>query len=314
MLKSPPFWHKKTSLLATLLAPLGYLYGSMVYLHRRLQTPQKLPVPVLCIGNIVLGGAGKTPTTLTIARLLQESGHIPHILTRGYGRNNHVLLRVDPQHHHFAEVGDEALLLARVAPTWVHADRFLAGQRAIAAGATILLMDDGYQNNRIIKDYHLLVMDTYQGIGNGKVFPAGPLREFLGPALQRADAMLAIGQGDCLFPSTNPTFQGSLTPQELPFPSYTEITAFAGIGYPLKFRKTLEELSWQIKHFKAFPDHHPYSESDIEPLLAKGYPLITTEKDWLRLPEAYQSRVHFLKVELQIADIEAFRVWLKKCC
>jgi len=310
MLKSPPFWHKKSSLLATILSPLSYAYGSGVYLHQRIQTPQKLPVPVFCIGNIVLGGAGKTPTTLTIARLLQESGHTPHILTRGYGRRNLALLRVDPQYHNFADVGDEALLLARVAPTWVYADRFLAGQHAIAAGATILLMDDGYQNNRIIKDRHLLVMDAYQGIGNGKVFPAGPLREFLRPALQRADAILMIGKGSCPLPDNIPIFQGYLTPQEIPFPPNTEITAFAGIGYPLKFKKTLQELSWNIKQFKAFPDHHPYSNSDIEPLLDKDYPVVTTEKDWLRLPPTYQSHVHTLKVELQLTDIVSFQNWL----
>jgi tetraacyldisaccharide 4'-kinase len=311
MLKSPLFWHKKSSLAAMVLAPLGYVYGSVAYLQQRLRTPQKLDVPVICIGNVVLGGAGKTPTAIAIARMLQHSGHTPHILTRGYGRNSRALLRVDSQQHHFADVGDEPLLLARVAPTWVYHDRFQTGQKAIAAGASVLMMDDGYQNARVVKDHHLLIIDASQGIGNGKVFPAGPLREFLGPALRRADAVVMIGEGDCPLPYDGPIFQAHLVPQTTTLPPGTEVIAFAGIGYPPKFKKTLEDISFVIKQFLAFPDHYPYTTRDIEPLLAQGYPVITTEKDWLRLPPVYQPQIHVLKVELQMAEPVVFQEWLE---
>jgi len=313
MLKSPPFWHKKSSLAATILSPLGYLYGSATYLKQHLYSPQKLPVPVLCIGNVVLGGAGKTPTAIAVARMLQDSNYAPHILTRGYGRHKRTLLRVDPQHHHFSDVGDESLILGCIAPTWVYHDRFQAGQQAIAAGANILIMDDGYQNTHIVKDRHLLVVDTSQCIGNGKVFPAGPLREFLWSALRRADAIMMIGESKCPLPYNGPIFQANLVPQSRLLPQNTEIIAFAGIGYPPKFKKTLQDLSFSLKQFIAFPDHYPYTTKDIEPLLAQDYPVITTEKDWLRLPPAYQPHVHMLKVDLQLAEPVVFRKWLEGC-
>ncbi|MEI8295411.1 MAG: tetraacyldisaccharide 4'-kinase [Alphaproteobacteria bacterium] len=311
MLKSPAFWHKKSSLAAIVLSPLGFLYGVVASIKQRVSRPQKLGVPVLCIGNAVLGGAGKTPTAIAIARMLQSSGHTPHILTRGYGRRSRALLRVDPNLHNFADVGDEPLLLGSNAPTWVYHDRASAGKQAIAAGATILMMDDGYQNTQIVKDRHLLVVDAAQGIGNGKVFPAGPLREFLGAALLRADAIVMIGEGDCRLPYDGPVFRAHLVPQSTTFAANTEVVAFAGIGYPPKFQKTLEGIPLSIKQFVSFPDHHPYKARDIEPLLAIGLPLITTEKDWLRLPTIYQPHVHVLKVELQMTDPVAFQKWLE---
>lgn len=303
LLKSPAFWHKH-SWISKILSPLGYLYGFGVYLRHALTKPHKLQIPTICVGNLVLGGAGKTPTVVALIELLKQRGHNPHVLTRGYGRRSAHLCRVDPKKHTYHEVGDEPLLLAQFAPTWVTTNRVEAGERAFAEGATILLMDDGYQNPDLFKDCHLLVFDGDQRIGNGHLFPAGPLREFPDHALKRADGVVIIGDHTrSLPPYHGPVFHAQFVPQA-PFPT-EGVVAFTGLGYPKKFHKTLEKLGIPIHNFITFPDHHPYSLKDMEKLTHYVYPLVTTEKDWVRIPPSYRDQVMVLKGKLEFADAEA---------
>lgn len=302
-LKSPAFWHEH-SWLSKILSPLGYLYGFGVYLRHTYAEPYKLKIPTICVGNLVLGGAGKTPTVIALVELLKQKGHNPHILTRGYGRRTKHLCQVDPHTHTYKEVGDEPLLLAQVAPTWVATNRIEAGERAYAAGATILIMDDGYQNSDLYKDCHLLVFDGDQRMGNGRLFPAGPLREFPKQALKRANGIIIIGDHTkSLPPFEGPTFHAQFVPIA-PFPT-EGVVAFTGLGYPKKFHNTLEKLGIPVHHFITFPDHYPYSHKDMEKLTHYVYPLITTEKDWVRIPPPFRDQVQVLKGKLEFMNNKA---------
>ncbi|MDP2194244.1 MAG: tetraacyldisaccharide 4'-kinase, partial [Alphaproteobacteria bacterium] len=192
ILKSPKFWQKKTPV-TYLLLPIAWLYIWVSRLRRSRTRSVKLSRPVVCVGNLVMGGAGKTPTVIALVQILKEMGHNPHILSRGYGAAVKGIKKVDPERHHYLQVGDEPLLLSQFAPTWVCPNRIRAGKEAIKDGATVLIMDDGFQNKAIEKDLNLLVVDSIQGFGNREVFPAGPLREPIAAGLNRADAIFFIG-------------------------------------------------------------------------------------------------------------------------
>ncbi|WP_165380387.1 tetraacyldisaccharide 4'-kinase [Candidatus Finniella inopinata] len=312
MFKAPQFWHRD-SFISHLLKPLSWIYYRLSCWKESHRKPYKVSVPVICVGNLVMGGAGKTPTVIAIVKILKEMGHQPHILSRGYGGYFRDVARVDASKHTYLQVGDEPLLLSAHAPTWTGVSRVAAAKAAIAAGATILVMDDGLQNSRLIKDYSLIVIDCIQGLGNNLVFPAGPLREPLQKGLKRAQAVLFVGdkenfkkpKGLSSFSfqyTARLTATSSLKPQP--------VVAFAGIGYPEKFRYTLEEQDFVIKDFVDFADHHPYTIIDMQKLerLAQLHdaPLITTEKDQFRIPEPYKNAVLTLPVVLQFDQRHSF--------
>jgi tetraacyldisaccharide 4'-kinase len=298
-MRAPDFWRNEGGI-AALLAPLGTLYGWAARMRFALARPWRAPVPVVCVGNLVMGGAGKTPVTLDLARRLDGV----HILTRGYGGTEKGPLRVDPAVHAAARVGDEPLLLAAAAPTWVGGDRVASAKAAVAAGAKILLMDDGFQNPGLAKDLSLLVVDGAYGFGNGQVFPAGPLREPPAQGLARAQAVVLIGGN-----AKGLDFGGLpvLKARLVPGPEAAELVgrplvAFAGLGRPEKFFATLEGLGCTVAAERAFPDHHPYTEADLEPLAANGLTMVTTAKDRVRLPPAWRDRVAVLTVALAWED------------
>lgn len=189
-LNPPKFWWKPTPLSRTLI-PLGWIYNKVVQWRLLWGKQSKMSVPVICVGNLTLGGSGKTPTTMALANYLTKTGHTPHILSRGHGGKRTKTHRVTPGDT-AKEVGDEPLLLSRYAPVWIGRNRSQSAQRAIAAGATVLLMDDGFQNPHIYKNFSLVVVDGSRGFGNGFVFPAGPLRESIHDGLKRADAVLVV--------------------------------------------------------------------------------------------------------------------------
>jgi len=306
MPQAPDFW-SRPGWLSDLLMPLGYGYAAAGAMRRRLHHPWRATVPVLCIGNLVAGGAGKTPVTLSLAHLLRAAGKAPHILSRGYGGSSSGPLRVDPARHNAAEVGDEALLLAQAAPTWIGGDRAASARAAIEASAEMLLLDDGFQNPTLHQDFALLVIDANYGLGNGRVIPAGPLREPAATGFARAQAVALIGGNAAgLALGNKPVFKARLVPHDASDLAGKKTVAFAGLGRPEKFFATLRELGAELVGTHAFPDHHAYREAELARLMAEASEqraeLITTEKDLVRLAAPWRDRVRALKVEIRWED------------
>lgn len=294
--RAPGFWWHPPGLLAGLLSPLGALVGAIT-LQRMAQAGETVPVPVVCIGNPTVGGAGKTPTALWCLKRLAEAGACPFALLRGHGGAVTAPLQVDPALHDAAAVGDEALLLARAAPTVVAGgDRAGGARLAVAAGAGIIVMDDGFQNPSLAKDVSLLVVDAAVGVGNGAVLPAGPLRAPLAPQITRADAVLLVGEGaagdavGCLAEQLGrPVLRAHLAPSAEAVAALKgrPLHAFAGIGRPEKFFETLEREGLDLRRRVSFGDHHPFTRADMDALTRDaaraGATLVTTAKDMARL-------------------------------
>jgi len=295
MRKAPAFWWRQgKSARALALSPLAKLWGMRS--TARMNRPPRLrpPAPVICIGNFVLGGAGKTPTALAVARMAQGRGLKPGFIASGYGGTANGVLMVKPGDS-ATLVGDEPLLLAAVAPTVVGRDRAAAATRLLAEDVDLIVMDDGFQNPYLAKDLSLVVVDAAVGIGNGLVFPAGPLRAPLVPQLARADALVVIGDGEAAEPliraaarAGRQTLRARLAPLRAgDWQASGPILAFAGIARPEKFFQTLAEVGAPVAEKLGFPDHHYYSDAEAERLLAHaeaaGLRLVTTEKDRARL-------------------------------
>jgi tetraacyldisaccharide 4'-kinase len=303
---APEFWHRE-GWLARALSPLSPLYAWTV--RRRLEDTEEFrpAVPVICVGNIIAGGAGKTPVVVALARLLKGAGRQVHLLTRGYGGTEVGPRAVDPDRHDAARVGDEALLLAAEAPTWVARWRPDGAVAATAMGADIIVMDDGFQNGSLAKDLSLVVVDGSYGFGNGRVMPAGPCREPPERGLERADAVVLVGDDTC--GATRhfgevPVLRARLRPgPEAEALHGRDVIAFAGIGRPGKFFATVEACGATLLATEDFPDHHPYSRPEIEEMLTEaeacGALLVTTTKDAVRIPPELRSRVTVLPVALE---------------
>lgn len=306
-MKTPRFWQTNNAT-SRLLAPMSVAYALGAWADRRFTTPQLAPLPVIAVGNVTAGGAGKTPTTLALIPLLRAMGHTPHILTRGYRGASLTAHRVNDGDD-WRIVGDEALLLAKAAPTWVGANRLASARAAAAQGATILICDDALQHHPLRKNVTLLVIDGAFGIGNGKLLPAGPLREPLASAAKRCDAAIIIGEdGQQLAAQlTIPVITAQLVPSnDTAFLLRENWLAFAGIGRPEKFFSTLRACGATLLATESFPDHHAYSAQDITQLIANaeklGASLITTEKDAVKIPPAYADAIRVLPVNLRFDE------------
>jgi tetraacyldisaccharide 4'-kinase len=309
-MRAPEFWARHT-LPARLLSPLGEAYGLAGRLRRRLARPVRAAVPVICVGNLVAGGAGKTPVAMALAAQLIARGRRPHLLTRGYGGRLPGPLRVDPTRHDAAAVGDEALLLAGVAPTWCARDRVAGARAAVAAGADLLLMDDGLQNPSLHQDLALLVVDGAFGFGNRRLLPAGPLREPLAAGLARASAIVQLGDDevglDALLPRGVPRLHARLRPgPDAPDLRDRRLVAFAGIGRPEKFFRSLAEAGALPVARHAFADHHRYRRREVQAMLAEAAAsdalCITTAKDRVRLPADLRASITILPVNVSWQD------------
>ena len=298
-MRAPEFW-QHDGVLPRLLAPLAVLYTAATAL--RLSRPGwQAPCPVLCIGNAGAGGTGKTTVALELGSRLITRGRRVAFLTRGYAGRLRGPLRVDPLRHSAAETGDEALLLAATAATYLGADRAATARMAIAQGADMLVLDDGLQNSSLRKTLSLLVIDGAAGFGNGRVIPAGPLREPVPAAAARSSAALLIGCDAtgalALLPADLPVLRGHLV--SAPPPS-GPLIAFAGIGRPEKFRATLQAAGGQVRDLHAFPDHHRYTEAELRQILlaAAGATVVTTPKDMVRIPVALRAGITSVGVRL----------------
>lgn len=317
MIRAPAFWHAdpdRPGLLARALAPLGWLYAAAT--ARRLAQAGYAPrVPVICIGNLVAGGAGKTPVVLALAERLAARGLVVHIVSRGHGGTARGPLRVDAVRHGAAKVGDEPLLLAAFAPTWVARDRAAGVRAAEGAGAQVILMDDGFQNPAVRPSLAVVVVDAARGFGNGRCIPAGPLREPVAVGLARADLVLAVGgaEAQARFRAVwgaavrVPTVAGHLQVLRTGMDWRGQrVLAFAGIADPERFFTTLSGLGAEVVRGEALADHSPLAEALLRRLAAEaaamGAQLVTTEKDAARLPPAWRARVLTLVVRLQIDD------------
>lgn len=315
-MKHPPaFWNRPGSVMATALSPLGRVWGGLEWIHRTTARAEQVSVPVLCVGNLVSGGAGKTPVALDLGRRLQAQGVRINFLTRGYGGREIGPLCVDPEIHDAVRVGDEPLLLARLAPTWVSRRRVAGAKVAITHGAQVIVMDDGFQNPWLYKDLSVLVVDGAYGFGNGKVMPAGPLREPLTQGLARAQAVILIGKDDTGAAAViagvgRPILRAQLQPgPEIAYLQTRPLLAFAGIGRPAKFFDALEQWGCEVVKQKGFADHHYYRRGELEALLADadhlGATLVTTEKDHVRLPADLRDHVETVSISLAWEDDSA---------
>lgn len=321
-MREPAFWWRRAGFAAALLSPFGKVYGAIAE-SRMTKTGTPAGLPVLCVGNFTLGGAGKTPTAMMLAQMLRDSGEAPCFLTRGYGGSNTRPRLVNAENDAASVVGDEALLLARVAPTVVARNRVIGAAFAKAKGASVVVMDDGLQNASLAKDLTIAVIDGRRGIGNGCVFPAGPLRAPLAAQLARCNALLVIGDDEHAHDvvaqaGALPVLHGRLTPDATAVTALRgrKVLAFAGIGDPEKFFITVEQAGIGIGARRAFADHHRFSAEEAAELVMaaehEGLTLLTTEKDRARMAgdpalAALAAQSQVLPVTLEVDELEALR-------
>jgi tetraacyldisaccharide 4'-kinase len=323
-MRAPGFWWREPGPLSALLTPLSAIYGAIAR-SRLERAGAKAGIPVICVGNPTVGGAGKTPAAIAIAQLLLAAGEHATFLSRGYGGRLAGPVTVDPAVHHADDVGDEPLLLARLAPTVVSRDRVAGARHAQQRGATVIVMDDGFQNPALAKDLSILVVDARRGIGNGQVLPAGPLRAPITPQLERAMALLIVGDGPgadliagAAAAARLPVFHGRLEPDRDAIAGLLgkKLLAFAGIGDPEKFFATLAAAGLDAVVRRSFGDHHRYSRTEADQLIAEAerdqLTLVTTEKDVARMRgdmalSALAARAKAFPVKLAISQYEEFR-------
>ncbi len=328
-MRAPDFWWRSDGLASTALAPLAAIYGAIA--GARLNTSGiRARVPVICIGDPTVGGAGKTPAAIAIAKLLTAENEQPFIVTRGYGGRYKGPLLVNAVQHSADDVGDEPLLLSRVAPTIVSADRVAGAEFAADSGASVVVLDDGFQNPALEKDFSFLVIDGTSAIGNGRVFPAGPLRAPLLAQINRAQAMIVIetdtaGKRVAEIARTKGVaiVYAHIKPERDAANALTgkRVLAYAGIGRPTKFLQTLQEIRADVVEWYAFPDHHVYSPAEARDLLTHAKQqhllLVTTEKDHARLlrnPALAElaAASQALPIELQFDDVKPLKGLIKQ--
>jgi tetraacyldisaccharide 4'-kinase len=316
MRAAPLFWGKPPGLIADLLLPASAMWNAAGRVRRAFSHPYRATVPVVCVGNLVTGGAGKTPVTLAMTIWLLERNIPVHVVTRGYGGRLRGPVWVDPARHDAVAVGDEALLHAARAVCWVARDRAAGVRAATEVGARVILLDDGLQNPAVAKALSIIVIDVAYGFGNRRVIPAGPLREGLSDGLARADAIVLLateGEASCgeSIPISDgrPTISGVLAPVAGERLRGARLLAFAGIGRPQKFFATVRALGADLVGTRQFPDHHPYRAAEIDALRRDaeraGARLVTTAKDIVRVPPTLRAGIEVLEVEIRWSDPEA---------
>jgi len=311
MLKAPKFWYmKRDTLLSNSLYPFSLIFRLGTKIRNLISKEKKAKLTVICIGNIVIGGAGKTPVALKIGSMLKEGGYNPNFVSKGYGglEKNNTLVK---DWHSPKSVGDEPLLLSEIAPTWIGLDRNKSFELAIGNGADCIVMDDGFQNPNLQKDFSIIVINGEQGFGNKRVIPAGPLRESINRGLSRTNLVITIGEiSDSVknkIPKHIPIIGAKFKIKEDDLILKTQkITAFVGIAYPEKFFNSLKLLKANIVDEITYSDHHIYSENDLLYLAEIANKnksiLVTTKKDMVRIPKSFRSLVRTIDGFIQLDD------------
>ena len=324
-MKPPAFWDNppaRPGWQAFLLAPLGALYGKLTARRLAQGVPAHLDVPVICVGNINVGGTGKTPTVIWLLGALRNAGHTPHVISKGYGGTVEAPTRVVPARHTAMRVGDEPLLIAAFGEVWVGKNRPATARAAVDDGATVLILDDGFQDPSVHKDMSIVVVDAAKGFGNGRCLPAGPLREPVGAGLMRASLVLSIGDADAQerFDAPLggvPRARARMVPLQTGMDwAGSRVLAFAGIGNPGKFFKTLRDEGAEIVRAEALDDHQKFGPGMLSRLEAEAKALnaqlVTTEKDAARLPASFRPKVITLPVRLDVEDEDQVLDMLRK--
>ena len=314
-MQTPGLWQTK-NICSAFLMPFGFVYGLATFLRLKFVKPVKVGVPVICIGNLTAGGTGKTPVAMFVAELIKAHGKNPFFISRGYGGKLQNVL-VNPQIHTARDVGDEPLLLSQIAPTVVCKDRVRAAKTAISYGADCLIMDDGFQNPWLYKDFSVLVFNGKYGVGNGRLIPSGPLRETLSNGLKRADCAIVMeGDTSGITKKLNlPTFSGKIV--QLPVKNCAQkVLAFAGIGHPQKFYDSLMKSGLTIARIHNFPDHHFYTRPELDALIFEAeennLALFTTAKDFVKIPTDLQTKFNVLQIKAKLENPKAFFTLLQK--
>ena len=307
MLKAPKFWYQnKDTIYSRSLYPLSLLFRLGTQIRNLLSKTNKSPLPIICIGNIVIGGAGKTPVALKIGKILIKSGYKPHFISKGYAGILKKNTLVESWHSP-KSVGDEPLLLSEVAPTWIGLNRNISIKYANKKGSDCIIMDDGFQNPTIHKDFSIIVINSSQKFGNKRVIPSGPLRESIKRGMSRTNLVIVIGDKtpdlEKFIPSHIPIIQAKFRiNNENKIFKGQKITAFAGIAYPEKFFNSLQEQGAKIVRKITYPDHHIFDENDLLSLAEIANKtqsiLVSTQKDFVRIPKAYRSLVNTLDGEI----------------
>ncbi|MGH6880001.1 tetraacyldisaccharide 4'-kinase [Hypericibacter sp.] len=319
-MSSPRFWRRGASIiLPALLAPAAVLYRLGFLLRQAGAKPHRARVPVICVGAATVGGAGKTPLTFALAQRLRQQGRRVHIVTRGYGGSERGPLRVDPARHLATEVGDETLVLTQSSPVWLARNRAAGVAAAAQDGAEVVLLDDGLQNGTIAKDFSILTVDGISGFGNGWQLPAGPLREPVAKAAARCQLAVIIGPDEAgvaqRLPAGLPLLKARIEPTHPQNVKGRRWFAFCGLGAPEKFRRTIEEMGLDLAGWREFPDHHRYSEKELDRLRADASALnaglLTTRKDWVRVHPDFRAGLTPLDILLRFEDEAALDQLLK---
>ena len=312
----PRFWQIKAHPVSLLLLPLSWLYGGLEGMRRKFTHPQHPGKPVICIGNLTAGGAGKTPSVQWLLAALRAQKMSPAILSRGYGGSEKGPLKVDADKHSAAQIGDEPLMLAQDAAVYIGADRMASLRLAVRDGHDVMIKDDGFQNPKMAHHFNLIVIDGATGIGNGRLLPAGPLRQSLSVGLAKLDALLIIGAVthaslapllETLKAQNKPVFHPEIGATKT---GTDAVHGFCGIAKPEKFRASLAAQGFEVRQFTSFADHHKFSDADAAKLLKSALPLITTEKDMVRLKNApngsaraqLAARADTLPISLKVAN------------
>lgn len=322
-MRAPGFWYRPRGLASWLLAPLGTLYAAGTARRLARGPRARVGVPVICVGNVTVGGTGKTPTVIALIERLTALGVRPAVVSRGYGGSVIGPHRVDERRDGADEVGDEPLLLSAFGPVFVARHRAEGARAAVAAGAQVVILDDGYQNPALAYDLSIVVVDAARGFGNGAVIPAGPLREPVRTALKRADILLSIGDAgaqerfDADWSVSLPRARGTLDPLQTGMDwQGLRVLAFAGIGDPEKFFRTLRGLGAELAETHALDDHQALSPALMQRLTTRaqaiGARLVTTEKDAVRLPQALRTEVLTVPVRLRLEDWSAIDAGLSR--
>jgi len=320
-MRAPEFWTKRDSTSRTIsdaLRPIGWIVGRITVFRATRPWRYRARARVICVGNLTVGGSGKTPIAMAIAELLTQRNIKPFFLTRGYGGKSRGPVEVSRKTHSAREVGDEPLLLSNVAPTVVARDRAAGAEYADRHGADVIVMDDGHQNSHLRKHISFVVVDAQTGFGNRRVLPAGPLREPIKDGLKRAHAVILVGGDESakLTGYQGKVFRAKIVPQEIEGLREKPVIAFAGIGQPRKLLQSLRDLGAQVKTLKSFADHHIYSGKEIAELQKRAMEenalLVTTEKDYVRLPPRLRRGVRFLPIRAEFEDPEGLQLFFDR--